>query len=499
MLSTPRPPDVLVVVLDCVSAMDYVGGSDPVDSLPVSSSLARESIIYSKAVAPASWTVPSHYSMFSGGYPWQNSYYSEDLSANHGAAAFLAEHFRAMGYKTASFSANPHVGTGFGLSRGIDHSEWGDFSDCSMRKLTRWYSAHHTSADRTGAETVVGSIPRFIRTQMRRTVLDIPIAADVLTRTLARMVGLGANAGSFVAPWIEPSVERWLSGIDASVPTYCFVNLLDAHEAYIGLPSSLKNPDNWFEFLTFSQRCRDRAGRPVLLSPERAFALRSLYRQSIGLLDQRLETIIQIYMRLRNWDNTIVVITSDHGQSFTPFKSPFHISGGVDSVHRVPLIVKPIVTHRVNNRIDSWTSLTKLPSIIDSAGLDGVLRTRVAGPGAAVIDPGDLDQPIALSLSEEIPSAESLAGGQTVPEDLRNTAVVGYCENFRVVVNASSLEVETCTGVTSGVMDPIDVDSLDREASGLTAAVRNAALLVRAHGSTQGVTAVSKRIADWGY
>ncbi len=70
---THRAPDVLVVVMDCVSGVDFLGGGDPVEGLRAANSLASEGVVYTKAVAPASWTVPSHASMFAGLYPWETT------------------------------------------------------------------------------------------------------------------------------------------------------------------------------------------------------------------------------------------------------------------------------------------------------------------------------------------------------------------------------------------------------------------------------------------
>ncbi|MCI4366576.1 MAG: sulfatase-like hydrolase/transferase, partial [Thermoplasmata archaeon] len=69
--STSRP-DLLVVVLDCVRALDFAGGPEAVTPMPFSESLLRESIRFPKAAATAPWTIPSHASIFTGMYPWEN-------------------------------------------------------------------------------------------------------------------------------------------------------------------------------------------------------------------------------------------------------------------------------------------------------------------------------------------------------------------------------------------------------------------------------------------
>src|SRR5204862_3009980 len=70
---------------------------------------ARESSSFDNAWAPASWTLPSHYSVLSGIDPWKVSGVSAARFLHDGP--LLAERFHARGYETIAIFANSLLGS----------------------------------------------------------------------------------------------------------------------------------------------------------------------------------------------------------------------------------------------------------------------------------------------------------------------------------------------------------------------------------------------------
>ena len=136
---TSRPPDVVFVVLDTVraqqlSACGYERSTTPtLDALPGQLSCT--------AVAPGSWTLPSHASFMTGAMPLEHGAHSltsgvgslEGTSNRarplNGALRTLAESYTAGGYQTIAVSGNPVVNEKMGLLRGFERAEvaasWG--------------------------------------------------------------------------------------------------------------------------------------------------------------------------------------------------------------------------------------------------------------------------------------------------------------------------------------------------------------------------------------
>jgi hypothetical protein len=114
----PRP-DVVILVLDTTRA-DKVGGEwDGVPLTPNLDALDSESVLFTRALAPAPWTVPSHASLFTGLYPHTHG-------AQHGnfrlAPEFetLAERLAKRGYETVGITCNPWLHNKSGMQQGFD-------------------------------------------------------------------------------------------------------------------------------------------------------------------------------------------------------------------------------------------------------------------------------------------------------------------------------------------------------------------------------------------
>jgi len=95
-----RPPDVVLIVVDSLRA-DALGpqGSEPSVS-PRIDRLAAEGLRFERAVAPASWNLPSLSSLVTSTYPW---IHGQGASGGTADLTTLAETFSRAGYRTAAF------------------------------------------------------------------------------------------------------------------------------------------------------------------------------------------------------------------------------------------------------------------------------------------------------------------------------------------------------------------------------------------------------------
>jgi arylsulfatase A-like enzyme len=108
-----RPPNVVLIVVDSLRA-DALGpqGNEPSVS-PRIDRLAAEGLRFERAVAPASWNLPSLSSLVTSTYPWVHG---QGAPAPKADVTTLAEAFSRAGYRTAAFSevAWPLLERGFG-------------------------------------------------------------------------------------------------------------------------------------------------------------------------------------------------------------------------------------------------------------------------------------------------------------------------------------------------------------------------------------------------
>jgi len=497
-MGSSQCPDIVLIVLDCVSARDFYGGIDAVPGLKAAQSLAREGVVYSRAVAPASWTLPSHASMFSGLYPWESGAYGFEGGERYFRGRTMAERLHSIGFQTGCFSANPSLNPESGLTQGFDSVYWGSWADCTLRKLTKWTSAVSSARLEGDISRPVDRIPKWSLPIVRKTIDSLPIASDVATRLISRALGGGSGSQSRVAPWIEVSVERWLTAARKDKPVFCFVNLLDAHEPFIGLPERISEIASWLNPLLIAQRGTGRYGNHDPVNAPDGDVFRRLYRVAIGILDTRLALLFQILQKTRDWDSTCVIVTGDHGQAFGEDDVLFHWKGIPDSVHRVPLIVKPVRDKGEHQLNRSWTTLRSLPSIIAATSFgDGPLGKIISLP----FPNGKVDnsEPLALSLAdgqEDWPGIHHGNGARWVEA---TRAIVGYSGEYKIVIDTKTLEPRAFALPHNGgsTLEQVSVD--DVPFPNLKLAMEEAATMVHQSDIVRASNGVSHNLRSWGY
>lgn len=116
-------PNVIVIFLDTVryDALFDAAGRVHGD-LPTLTRVQRESTVFERAYAPASWTLPSHLSALTG-LPVHELGVSFDAQVYRRREQTLAERFRERGYRTAAVLSNSFLNAGTGVARGFDTFE----------------------------------------------------------------------------------------------------------------------------------------------------------------------------------------------------------------------------------------------------------------------------------------------------------------------------------------------------------------------------------------
>ncbi len=349
--------------MDCVRASDFPGGTDEIADMPVVSALRRESVLFSRAATVAPWTIPSHASLFTGLYPWEHGDHGRRSLALDPTVPRLPELLRPLGYRSASFSANALICPATGLGTGFDVAEWGSMFDLFLR-LDHTREPPHTSSTNNGGDSPRRGLRQRI---LRRLPYDeLPIRAE-LERHVAvpavgalladRLRGCEQDDAYDVARWIEPSMERFLGAVPPAAPVYCFVNLLDAHEPYFPDAPTVARRGGWRRYVALRQ---DKAG--WLADPDPASGwdlgyLHDLYRSAIQRLDRRIGGLVDGFRRAGRWDNTLLVLTSDHGQAFGENGMLYHRFRVDESMIRIPMLVRFPGGEAGGRKSASWTSL----------------------------------------------------------------------------------------------------------------------------------------------
>lgn len=118
--SKPRRPNILIITVDTLRADRLGCYGYPADLTPNVDALAKESIVFERAIAQVPLTWPSHAAIFTGTYPFHNGV--QDFTGQPLSARFrtLAESLKANGYTTSAIVSSFVLDRSWGLARGFD-------------------------------------------------------------------------------------------------------------------------------------------------------------------------------------------------------------------------------------------------------------------------------------------------------------------------------------------------------------------------------------------
>ena len=304
---------------------------------------AQRGVTFDRAISTAPWTTPSHAGMFTGHYPSECSTdWDRPLDNRYPT---LAELLAKQGYATAGFVANT-FGCGYetGLDRGFAHYE--DYS-ISVGELLIGSSLLRSLAHSDSLRRWVGN-------------------HQVITRKPAAAIN-----HDFLA-WQQQQSSR---------PFFAFLNYLDAHEPYLP-PAPF---DSKFGISAHKDKYQARHDLRISfrygrehLSPEETQAEIDDYDGAIAYLDQQIGLLLDELERRGALNNTLVVITSDHGESFGEHQDFGHGNSLYMPLLHVPLLVFFPSQVPANQEVSDPVSLRDLPAtILELAGVSG--KTKAPG------------------------------------------------------------------------------------------------------------------------
>jgi arylsulfatase A-like enzyme len=277
----PGAPNVLVLLWDTARASSLSLYGEAESTTPNLERLASGGVTFDRAIATASYTLPSHASLFTGRW-------AHELSASWRVPLSddpptLAETLQQLGYRTAAFSANRiYVTRSWGLARGFDRFE----------------------EHRLGFEQTVRS------STLARAIATSTFVRDLLRfdNDLAR-VHAADNARMLL---------EWLDATDPNQPYLAFVNYMEAHGPY--LPSAPY--DTLFGWYDGRDEDARRAARRIArreadaMPPEDAATLLPAYKGALAELDAAVAALLDDLERRGALRNTLVIVTADHGEEF---------------------------------------------------------------------------------------------------------------------------------------------------------------------------------------
>ena len=284
--ATGRAQRVILISLDTVRADHLSLYGYPRPTTPNLEKLATRAAVFTEAMCHAPYTLPSHMSILTGLYPRAHDvrFITDSLADSH---VTIAEALHAAGYKTAAFTDDGFVNSTFGFNQGFD------FYD------------------------------------------DIPNPGAALTNGFRRY-------GNKLHEWIRRHRED---------PFFLFIHSFDCHGPYqvepryreaLGatkpvVPKAASTPVDQYPYVKSLRihRYFELEKHPTLED------VVDTYDGTLRFADEQVGKIVDLLDELGMFEDTLLIITSDHGESF--LEHGLYVGHGLmlyeEEVH-VPLIVK---------------------------------------------------------------------------------------------------------------------------------------------------------------
>ena len=293
--AAPKGPNVLLIMVDTLRA-DYTDPYGAEGVTPNLKKLAKESVTFKRAYAQASWTRPSVATVLSGRYPSSHKaiYKMDQLPP---AVETISEVLRAEGYATTAMVTNYVTSPYFGFGQGFDRYHYLEpsyflgASDASSKLLLyeitkKVWSKFVAKGSKPGAHYQDGKV-----------LTDAAIA------------------------WLE----KWNGKAKKSEKFFFFLQYMDPHDPYFTHPDDGKA-----------------IARKATPNPPKEWLgrIKELYTGEVRYFDEQLGRLLTYLRKQPWWDDTLVILFSDHGEEFLEHGGWWHGDTLYEEQVRVPLIVR---------------------------------------------------------------------------------------------------------------------------------------------------------------
>lgn len=309
-------PNIVLISVDSLRA-DHLGCYGyPRSTSPEIDGLAAEGALFEVATSSSSWTLPAHAALFTG---LPDSAHGVDRGSRTLAPErrTLAEALQAAGYRTAGVWSGPLLDPRFGFGQGFDA-----------------YAGHSTT-DEDWDRAVTAS------------------------HQIVTGPGILEKVDTLLAPRTEG-------------PFFLFVHLWDVHYDYI--------PPAPYDSMFDPHYSGEVDGRDLVdylklglgdLSRRDLEHLVALYDGEIAWTDQQIGQILRKLEALGVAEDTVVIVTSDHGEELFDHGSFGHKRKLFDESIRIPLVVRYPGRIPAGKRIGQPVRIVDVaPTIVELAGAE---------------------------------------------------------------------------------------------------------------------------------
>lgn len=348
-------PDIILITLDAVAAADADACNPASATMPNLARLAARSNCFTRFYAASNFTTATTSTMETGLLPWTHFAVQPDATMAPATRAHtMAAQLHAQGWHTESLTDNL-------LASPRHRGTWPSYSRAELVSTT----LHGNGFRETMTLLPDTALPRLVAAAVNFLgAFDMALHGEQSPYTSER---------TYAALRTLLAQERGSAG-DAA-PLFVWAHTLPPHSPYLPPPSTKYRLLPRGELETWRELMRDNVNYPpatqALVDKHR---LR--YRESLMAADAALGAFLDELQRQGRLDRALVIVSSDHGESF---EHGFLGHAGTlthDALLRVPLVVK-LPGQQLGRVVDAPVSQADLaPTVLDLAGVVALPRAQ---------------------------------------------------------------------------------------------------------------------------
>ena len=355
---------LVLITVDCLRAdhVGFQGYSRPVT--PFLDFLAKSSVVFSNAIVAG---VPTYFSVpaiLASRYPLA---LGRDVLGIAPGEPTLATELRNSGCATAAFLAgNPYLSPRFGYDQGFD--TFHDFLDAG---------GCEKSAAPLASEIEPSELNRRVQHAARRTHATAAMYDELYFwycqwRASRESLAMEQLRRYPAADIMVDHARSWLSAV-GDKPFFLWIHFMDPHhphyppqEALSALGLSTITPP-YARFLNSFWNRREIG--PRRLQRYRKHVL-SLYDAGVYWVDRQISRLVSALQQLQRWDETVFVLTADHGEEFLEHGVRYHSPANLpEQLIHVPLLLRAPAIAGVCISDVPFSLIHLAPSLLEALGV----------------------------------------------------------------------------------------------------------------------------------
>ena len=344
-----KEPNIVLIIVDTLRNGTINFQQLKYDNVP----FFKEFTIYDGCIAPAPWTIPSHASIFTGKYPSEHGIHEDrehrissldlnDFFPTELQDTTIFQILKKKGYTNYGISRNISIRPGTVYERGFDVFQYFDFpfDQSHYSSLLSKLSEEFGEASK---KEIISKILRGGRINELINLYTSKHRAEQLADRFNFPIEKGASY-----------VMETIKNTSLLKPFSLFLNIMEMHEPY---QTPIHLYDEYKELIS-SER----------MSIKKVQKIRKEYSAQGEQVKKFLITFFNHLKETNEWDNTLIIVTSDHGQSLWENGFGGHGTFLYNELINVPLLIKYPKSEfgKINNTTCSSVDLFALVDSISS-------------------------------------------------------------------------------------------------------------------------------------